>query len=245
MPRRYSGPLMPGARSAYVKGLRSNRRKKPATKQGLVRLIKNVQLKQCETKRATDYTDGVNQYHNITNYKNNLLYTSQGTAQAPGMDTPNSSRIGDEIIPTGLLLKFHYLSAVERPNVCGVIYLFQYVADQTPDDAVFWRGPAGAGATMNRLIDMPDTNNIRILKKHVIQNRNNYAVPDTHDRVNGTMFQMYYKFPKKAVKYEANGGHPKWKDIGVASVFYDANNTLTTDILGYMSLSHTLYFKDP
>ena len=219
-------------------------------KQNLVRLIKNVQLKSCETKRSCNFQEGIVCRHNSTAYVLNMLHTTQGDTQAPGMATSWSNRIGDEIIPKGMLCKFHYLSAVTRPNITGVVYLFQYKAGTTINDANFWRGPMGAGGQMPRLIDQPDTNNIRVLKKYKLQNRtaNSYiqATGGQTQRLTGAFFDFYYKFsPKHKVKYDANSFVPKWRDLGLAFVFYDANNTATSDDIGYMSYSSTFYFKDP
>lgn len=45
MVRKYAGPLMPGKRSAYVKGARKNRRRRPAAKKGGLNKIEKKQVK--------------------------------------------------------------------------------------------------------------------------------------------------------------------------------------------------------
>lgn len=226
------------------------RRPKPTTVPSLTRMIKRVQLNQCETRRSTDFLEGQVTNHNTTEYVTNLLKTTPGDFQNAGMEENTANRQGAEVVAKGILCKFHYLSSVDRPNVCGNIYLFSYPSDLTIDDSVFWRGPQGAGAQMPRLVDIPNLNNITILRKISVQNRNNYAIGTAAGagdaRLNGTMREFYYKFPLgKKIKYDDKAEVPKIRDYGIAWVFYDANNTLTSDTVGYMSYSHTFYYKDP
>ncbi len=214
--------------------------------------MKNVQLKQCETRRSTKFVEGNNMTHNVSYYQQNFLKTSQGDSQAPGMSTNTDNREGASIRARGIKFKFHYLTSEDRPNSLLQIYLFQYKANPTISDANFWRGTDGAGGNMPRTVDMPNTNHVRILGKIVVQNQNNYATSATtngttdHNRVNGRIVEKYIPLRDKLVTYERpDGTIPTWKDIGFAAVSYDANNTTQTDIIGFLSYSATLYFKDP
>lgn len=251
MPGTYRSNSLPHSRRSYAaRRIQSKWRGRPRRATNIVSLIKRVSLKACETKRSTEFTEGQEMRHNSTHYVLNLCHTSQGIEQAAGMATNYSNRIGDEIIPKGMLCKFHYLTAPSRPNMTGVVYLFQYRSDLTVSDATFWRGQWGFGSQIPRLIDQPDSNNIKILKKYKLQNRtaNSFLQADgtQTQRLTGSFFDFYYKFPGvKKMKYDAHGTTPKWKDLGLAMVFYDANNTLTSDDIGYMSWSTTFYFKDP
>ena len=76
MPRKYSGPLQPGKRTAMVPRRRPAK-KVPTTKK-LTALIKRVSLAQCETKRSSDYLQCHPLFHNVTQYYLNLLNTTQG-----------------------------------------------------------------------------------------------------------------------------------------------------------------------
>lgn len=220
-----------------------------ARRGALVKLIKNTQLRQCETKRSAKYVEGVVTKHNTAVYVQNIAYTSQGVQQAGGMNEEDSNRVGDEIIPTGILVKLHYLSSVDRPNVCGQVYLIKYRSEDVLDDSIVWRGPAGAGAQMIRLVDSVNTNNVTVLKKLTIQNRANYAIGTAAGagdaRLNGTQREFYVKLPKRKMKYDDKDTKPKWKDYALMWVFCDANNTLTSDTVGYMSYTTTFFFKDP
>ena len=70
MPRKYAGPLQPGKRSAYVKGARKNRRRRPAAKKGGLNKIEKKQvkgiiaarkeLKYCPNWRNHDHYDPAN-----------------------------------------------------------------------------------------------------------------------------------------------------------------------------------------
>lgn len=248
MPYGYRNPGVRrhAARIIQRKFRKTRTNRKPSTKSGIIRLMKNVQLKNCETRRSTKFVEGNNMTHNVSYYVQNFLKTSQGDSQAPGMSTNTDNREGASIRARGLKFKFHYLTAVDRPNSLLQIYIFQYKANTTITDSNFWRGTDGAGGNMPRTVDMPNNNHVRILGKCVVQNQANYAnVPD-HQRINGRIFDKYIPLHNKYVQYERpDGTVPNWKDIGFCAVSYDANNTTQTDIIGYLSYSATLYFKDP
>ena len=78
MPRRFSGPLLPGQRS--VKHFaRPRPRRRPATKgKSLTLLIKKVSLNQCESIRKSEYSEGIHLGHNQTHYVTRIMATTQG-----------------------------------------------------------------------------------------------------------------------------------------------------------------------
>lgn len=244
--RKFSGPLVPGTRSVKQRG---NRRAlaRRSNKFQLTRMIKNVQLNQCETRRSTKFVEGNNMTHNVSYYVQNFLKTSQGDTQAPGMATNTENREGAAIHARGIKFKFHYLTAVDRPNSLLQIFIVEYKANTTLTDGNFWRGTDGSGAVMPRVVDMLNNNHVKVLGKCVIQLQPNYAATNQggHDRVCGKIIEKYIPY-NKYIKYERpDGTVPNWKDIAFCVVAYDANNTTQTDIIGYLSYSATLYFKDP
>lgn len=216
------------------------KKKKPIT---LTKEIKKVQLRQCEPKRSTQYTLGQTLYHNLSWYKTNLIATTQGVEQGAGMNTWQHNRVGNEIFAQSITFKFHYLTAVGRPNSLLQIKIFGYNSQEVMSDAIFWRGPSGDGADMARTVDSPDTNQVTILKSRTIQHQPNYS--EANSRVCGTLISFKVNLKNRRVKYDNEGNIPKFKDIAIMAVAYDANNTTELDILGYLSVTSTLNFKDP
>ena len=203
-----------------------------------------MSLAQSETKTNGLYENGLNLNHNTTRYVVNLLQTSQGTTANPGT-SEISNRIGNEVIARGLKIKLQFISSPTKPNMNIRYFVFRYESTQTPSDALFWVGPAGAGADMNRMLDFPDTRNVTILKSGLVQNRNK-LVPDTEQTVNNVYRDIWIPMKNRKIRNDGNDSTvPKYTTLGMAFVCYDANNTLETDILQYLSYTTRFYYKDP
>lgn len=219
----------------------------------LNRRIKRVALSQAETKKANQrYAGGTNAqalYHNLSDYWSNLLATTEGTADPQGTDDYRNSRVGTDIIARGLKIRFMFISTADRPNLNIMCYLYQYNAKTAQQDSVFWAGPAGAGGTNNRFLDRPNSDRVKVLRKFVVQNRNNYNITDSgSSRVHTVYRELYYPMHNRKIRYDndtGNGDVPMYKDIGLCCTAFDATNTGSTDIVGYWTASCTLYFKDP
>lgn len=221
--------------------------------------IKQISLAQCETKMSSQrFFDGTNAeplYHNVTNFKiHNLLATTQGTLDPAGTDQDQRNRIGSEIIARGLLLKFMFISAQSRPNMNIMAYVYQYDATITsvPVDLQFWSGPSGGASNQNRFLDRPNVNKVKVLRKFLISNRQNYSalVPSQDERNNTCYKQLWIPLKNKKIRYIENAdglstSTPQWKNYGVALVAFDTTNTGQGDIVGYVTAQTTLYFKDP
>lgn len=250
MPRKYSGPLQPGRKSAYVPGMRRNYRKKPApmtNRIALARMIKRVSLRQCETKIASQKTDanGIDLFHNKTHYVKNLLNTIQGVTANPGTDEL-ANRIGNEVIAQGLKIRFQVISAPEHPNFNFKYFVFRYETNVALDDSVFWCGPAGLGGNANRMLDFADTRNVTILKSGLVQNRNKLPTDTTFQPVNNVYRDIWIPLNNKKIKYNGNDSpDPKYTTIGMCIVPFDANNTLETDRIAFWNYTTRFYYKDP
>lgn len=215
--------------------------------------IKNISLKQAETKKACQrYAGGTNAqalYHNLTDYWSNLLATTEGTADPQGTDDYRSSRVGTDLIARGIKIRFMFISTADRPNMNIMVYLYKYNSKTTQQDAIFWAGPAGSGGTNNRFLDHPNTDRVQVLKKFVIQNRNNYNITDSgSSRVHTCYRELYFPMKNQKIRYDAdtgNGDVPMFKDMGLAVTAFDATNTGSTDIVAYWTASSVFYFKDP
>lgn len=218
--------------------------------------IKQVSLAQCETKTAGQElgaisgSAAVDMYHNRTHYVANLMKTLQGVTANPGANEVDN-RVGNEVIARGLRIKLQFISDPAHPNVNIQGYVYKYESGEAQNDAAFWAGPSGAGGTMIRFLDAPDTRKVKILKSFRVTNQNvSFNAPQTTVAASAYVHNVYKDIwvPLKSqkVKYQGNNsGLPKYKDIGMCFVCFDANNTSQTDILSYLSYTVKFYFKDP
>lgn len=243
-----SGPLRPGEKRKYTIRPRKHSAKSLTSK------IKQVSLSQCETKTAGQEagaisgSSAVDMFHNLTHFVPNLLKTAQGVTANPGANEVDN-RVGNEVIARGIKVRLQFISDPAHPNINIKGYVFQYESGTTPADADFWAGPSGAGGTMIRFLDAPDTRKVKILKSFSVHNRN---VAFNVEPTGGTRYvhnvykDLWVPLKNKKLKYAGNDStQPKYKDIGMCFVCYDANNTLQTDILMYLSWTSKFYFKDP
>lgn len=217
---------------------------------GLTRLnkqMKTIALRQCETKVANDYAENLQLFHNGTEYKGAFLLTSAGTGDGQGFGSANRVRIGDEIIARGLKLKWWVSNKFSRPNVMYNIYVFYYnTLEQSLDDSVFWRGTDGVGGSMNRMLDAPNPERVKVLKKITINSKNQYGDLGSNGREHSQFRECYISFNNKKITYRRDSStQPKGWDVGFAVVPYDAYGTLTTDNIASFGWSSTFYFKDP
>lgn len=244
---------------------RKGRRKIPYY--NLAKQMKAIALAQCETKTSSQrFWSGTNAlplYHNVTNYRMmNLLATTQGFSNNPGLEVNTRNRDGAKITLRGLSLKFMFITAQSRPNLNVMCYVYWYNSEKVNPhsnpqvlltDSDFWTGPAGIAATFNRLLDKPNPNkDIKVIKRFYVSNMLNYStvVPSGDERNNTILKELYIPLRNKVIRYNDVGGGvdntiPKYKDIGVALVAFDTTNTGQGDIVGYVTAQSTLYYKDP
>lgn len=248
MPRKYSGPLQPGRRTAMV----PRRRPRPKTVKTLTKMIKSVSLKQCETKRVTYLKEDLSLQHNTTSYIPSLLATAQGLENPAASDgTPNGIiRVGNEIIARGISLKLWFENGLTSPNLMYRIVLFKYptIVGSVLSDNRFWQGPDGNGSIMNRMIDTVATNRVKIIFSTVIKpGTPSDFVQDQGPNVKKcTLYEKYINLKSMKVKYNEDGGiRPQFTDIGLAIVPYRNFNTLQGSEVARFAHSLRVYFKDP
>ncbi len=225
---------------------RAYKRKTKAPIQRLANQMKTIALKQCETKVASDTAENLQLTHNGTYFKSNFFFTSQGTGDPEGLDSSPRVRIGDEIIARGIKFKWWLSNKGDRPNVMYNIYVFYYNTLETPSTSMFWRGTDGVGGTMNRMLDNPNPDRIKVLKKFVVNSKSQYlgTAPNLYEH--SQYRECYLSFNNKKIVYRRDSsGVPKNWDLGFAVVPYDSFGTLITDNIASFAWSSTFYFKDP
>ena len=243
MPRKYSGPLMPGQKSAKVPK-RTYRRKTVPVRQ-VTKLIKNVALKQCETKRSSDYQQGLDLLHNVTRYYGGLLDVREGIFNPDGANTRDNlsfqgSRLGSEIIARGIGFKFQLEREGSHASACHRIIVFKYKQGQVLDDGLFWQGANGNGVqNILRMLDNIETSEVKVLKHILVKP---YIGWTTDFR------EFYINLKNMKVKYSSGLNEaqvPEHWNIGFAVVAVDKHNTPITTKVSELNYSWKLYFKDP
>ena len=177
------------------------------------------------------------------------------------------NRIGNEIHAKGLKFRIQLVNAPTKANVVYKLWIFKYNSDKKDDfqDSDFWCGPAGSGLDQNRMLDFVDTREVTVLKALTINTANKTAnmnqstnyTNSEHPYILGTASDgstpgmhstyrdIWIPLNQKIIYDANNSGVPKFKDIGMAILAYDVNNTSESTTLGYIDFCSRLYFKDP
>lgn len=242
MPRRFSGPLLPGTRSVRTLNRRPKRRMSTKKTSSLTSMIKRVSLSQVETKRKSAYSEGINLGHNITHYVDRIMATKQGVQNPSGADNiVPDARIGNEIIAKGLSIKFYLDSLESGASTHFKIVVFKYPTRvlQGPgvNDNLLWQGAAGLGNNnVLRIIDTVATNRVKILKQVILRPRN--FLTKYHD--------IYIDLKNTKIRYnEDAASDPQLEDIAFAVVACDTFGTATGNHVANLNYNMRFTFKDP
>jgi len=248
-----------GARRFKPRRRKAIKVKSAIAKKPLVKMMKAVSLKECETKQSSQYTQSSAElFHNLSYYAGNLQSTTQGVSDPEGTTTATRNRIGDEVVARGLSLKLFMNNKDDRPNVMYRIVIFRYnvlegIAPTPLTDTYFWSGTDGNGANMNRVLDRPNGDRIKVLQEHWIhpEKQANYSIqtagPSPVGPFSKTMYRKFWvPLNNRKVRYRGdNSPYCQFTDIGVMVLAYDAINTGQTDILTDIQWQSTFYYKDP
>lgn len=123
---------MPDKGRGYMRKTRKYSRKytkksTPKKTTDLIKLIKQVNIKEAEVKyKTTGFAWGALKHDNIYHQS---LWSSSATI-FPGQGSTDSSRIGDRIISQGIRLRAHFDVPWDRKNVKLKLFYVQYNSDQ-------------------------------------------------------------------------------------------------------------------
>lgn len=214
-------------------------------KKSLIKLIKNVSLKQTETKCTHWIYENVNLYHNSPSLSGGHLATTQGVAEDnSGSGQVIQCRIGDRVYAKGLSYKFWFANKLDRPNVMYKIVFFRYQAGYT----LTANDPYCSQGTTNYMIRDLDTEKFKILKVKKFNLQNNaqrVTSQDTFQGAEGHRAVNVWIPLKYQLQYENGSQTPKFTNIGFSVVAYDSYGTLLSDNIGSFAYSMKFYFKDP
>lgn len=264
MPRRFSGPLLPGTTSVRQFN-RRNRKYKRGTltfgrgRRSLNNRIKNVSLRQCETKQSNQYTSTLQTlFHDRTYYSGQLLATTQGFTAPQGLEQAVNNRIGDKVVARGVKLRIYVENEAARPNVMYRIFIFKYntlllAGGAALQDNEFWEGPAGQGALTNRMLGKVQTRHIKILKSKLVKPtyQANYTPQSAGPIPNGPysktdLHSFWIPMKNKQIQYrDPDSTFPIRDGLGFAIVAFDTQGSFTTDHISNIMWQSTFYYKDP
>lgn len=129
MPRKYSGPLRTGERSAKVPRTKTKKMVAAAPRQlsQMTKLIKDIQLRESETNYKTiKPTINALDHNSITEF--NLW--SSGASVFPNQGTSDGERIGDRIYARSIRVRMCLDLPYDRRNVKVKMYYLPYNSDQ-------------------------------------------------------------------------------------------------------------------
>lgn len=229
------------------------------TRRSLPARVKSISLRQCETKQSNQYTSTLQQlFHDRTYYTGQLLATTQGIAEPDGIAEATGNRIGNKVVARGLKFSVYIENQSDRPNVMYRMFLFKYntlllAGGASLQDNEFWVGLDGAGALTNRMLDSPQTRNLRILKSKVIKptHQANYSIQTAGPVPVGAfsktdLHTFYIPMKNKQIQYRDNNSTFPIRDgYGFAIVAFDTQNTATTDHISNIMWRSQFYYKDP
>lgn len=210
----------------------------------LVKLIKKVSLRQTETKDTHVISENIQLYHNTPTAIGSLLYTEQGINDNESGLTQYSKRIGDEIVASGISLKFWFANKLDRPDVLYKIIVFKYKANTTLANPE----PYENQGTSNYLIRDLNVERFKIVKVVNFRITTSAQRITTTDVFNGAEGHKAVKIwipLKRKIKYESGSSVPFGWDYACSIVCYDSYGTLTTDNIASYAVNRKLYFKDP
>lgn len=205
-------------------------------------MVKRVVLSLSETKKANQYSENIQMFHDITNYKSNLLSTTQGTRDPEGFSQMTTNRVGDEVVAKGIKIRLWLSSKADRPNVMYHVYVFRYRSELSLADTVFWRGQDGLGSNMNRMVDAPNPERIKVIKKLHVSPGPMFSPDHEHSYYR----EMWIPLKSRKLQYrEGNSTVPRFTDIGFAIVPYDNFGAGPLDNIASYAFTSTFYFADP
>lgn len=241
-------PFVRKSKKSVRKPVRKYTRKPSMKRSSLVKLIKKVSLKPCETKHTHNINENINLAHNSPDLNYNHLQTVQSFTDNNQGASNFSCRLGDEVILRGLSYKFWFANKADRPNIMYKIIIFRYKSGTTPASPA----PYYPQGTSNYMIRDLDTESYKILKvvKFTVQTgaqriRSELGTPIFSGAEGHRAISIWIPLKNQKLKYENGTGTPKFTDIGYNVVAYDSFGTLSSDNIATFAVNRKLYFKDP
>lgn len=223
--------------------------------------VKKAVLKVAETKYRIFAEEWVDLYHDRGAANAGALASTQGSLifnpwfNYVTKGTSVGNRIGDEIYPRGISLRMCYWCAADRQAQFLRFIVVSLPRVNTypggPGEIVTTAGsvdlmdPAGSNDTVTGMIKSSDTG-IKVLFDKLYTLRVVGKTEDADQIGEQRWFKKFWIKAKKGSKLTWGiDGYLKNNPMAIYVIPYDDYNTLRTDILGKISYTCKLYWKDP
>jgi len=212
--------------------------------------VKKVILKTAETKYLIGYSEGNSAYHDRGAVGAGALTSNQGALVFnPWVNitkgTSVSQRIGDEIYPRGMALNIMYWTSAQRASqfVRIIVAVIPKIVGTTIMDGTNF-DLIDQGSSNDTVTGMIKKEGVKVLYDKI-------TTFNAHvDTTSGDFGDN--RFIKRIYIKSSKGGKLSWgqdgllvnKPVGVWVIPYQQYNTLRTDILGDVTFTYKMYFKD-
>lgn len=198
--------------------------------------VKRVIMRTAEHKIVRHSVDKTNMYHNSFSY---VLALNDANGM-PTQGTGDNMRVGDEIYTTRFRVRALIGQQADRPNVN-----FRWFFIEAPKGLAATYANFFVNTTGNVLLDDPNEDAVRVLKKGTMRPNNAGMVPVGGDEYTfAKEWNLQYKRKYKFGPAQATTAHNQ-REVYFIIMAYDAYGTLVTDIVGYIQSMKETHYRDP
>ncbi len=205
-------------------------------------IANNVAHAMPEKKRFGFQAENIQLFHNKPDYDAAWLSCKQGTADPENLQT-RLARIGDEIYLQNVNIRLWLSNKNDRPNVMYKATLFWYDATVSLSDTYVYF------TQTNKMLDRINTENVGIIDQKTLFSGPSYATGVASDagsaKEHSYLMTLNGSWKNKKITYDEGGSVPRFRDIGLCVVCYDAFGTLQTDEIATYAYNGMVTLTDP
>lgn len=230
-------------KKSYSSRKRFKRRIYRKSRRSLVKTIRNVALRNTETKYTERGGENLQLYHNGgTGSSFGQLYNLMSTFQGDNVN----QRAGNEVFAVGMSIKLWLSNKLDRPNVMYRIIIF--TAPVVPTISVTDMFDTSGGGN-NHMISYVNTEKYKVVYNRIVQPfSGDFSLESgSANKEHSRLVKIWLPFKNSRVPYHNASDQPKYDkhNLHLAIVAYDAYGTLEMDNIASFSINARFYFKDP
>lgn len=213
--------------------------------------VTRVLMKKAETKVNFFVVERGGLYHDRGAGSAGALTTNQGSVvfnpwQQITNGTNRSTRIGDEIQPTGFSMRIYYTTAAARASqfVRIIVAVIPKISGTTILDGSNFDllDPSGSNDTVTGIIK---NENVKVLYDRLITMKSQQTQATQLEGDNRFFKKIWIKSKRgKKIAWDQATGLIVNRPVGVWVIPYDNYGSLRTDVLGYVTFTGKMFFKD-
>lgn len=257
MPRRYK-------KRSYRKRSRRGKYFRKGRRPSFRVRVKRAILKTVETKYLSIGTENTQLYHDVGNFAGPT--TNQGATlfdpwQFVNQGTTYKTRVGDQLIPRGISIKFWMANKLDRPNVIYrilVVVLPRTIGTTVPAyNNVDLFKATDVGTNNTTIIADVDKEKVKkVLYDKLVRNEAGYSAASTgteaapganmKGKEKHCVKKLWIKGKnQRMIKYTNGTNQHQNNYLAVYVIPYDSYGTLQTDNIASLAYFAKLYWKDP